>query len=59
MLFPYDTPAPELKRALDQTVREVRLGTGHTYTHAQLKQMICDRTTILGDCSTMLHLGTL
>ena len=46
----------QLERALDLTVREVRLGTGHTYTHAQLKQMICDRTTILGDCSTMLHL---
>ena len=46
----------QLERALDQTVREVRLGTGHTYTHAQLKQMICDRTSILGDCGAMLHL---
>ncbi|MCA0964284.1 TadE/TadG family type IV pilus assembly protein [Salipiger bermudensis] len=46
----------QLERAMDLTVRDVRLGTGHTYTHAQLKQMICDRTTILGNCATMLHL---
>ena len=46
----------QLERALDLTVRDVKLGTGQVYTHAQLKQMICDRTTILGDCSDMLHL---
>lgn len=46
----------QLERALDLTVREMRLGTGRTYTHAELKTMICSQTSILADCGQMLHL---
>lgn len=45
-----------LDRALDQTVREVKIGTGTLYTADQLKEMICDRATILGSCVDTLQL---
>ncbi|MCE0506841.1 MULTISPECIES: TadE/TadG family type IV pilus assembly protein [unclassified Roseivivax] len=45
-----------LEQALDQTVRDVRLGTGTLYTHDSLKQSICDRATILPDCEGKLQL---
>ena len=46
----------QLERGLDSAVREVRLGTGEQIDHDDLKQMICDNTTILADCSEMLRL---
>ncbi|WP_328805899.1 pilus assembly protein [Salipiger abyssi] len=46
----------QLERALDQTIREVKLGTGTVYTHDQLKQSICDNASALPDCMDMLQL---
>lgn len=46
----------QLERALDQTIREVKLGTGSTYTHEELKEKICGRASVLTDCVNMLHL---
>ncbi|MBE9639491.1 TadE/TadG family type IV pilus assembly protein [Salipiger mangrovisoli] len=45
-----------LDRALDQTVREVKIGTGTLYTADQLKEMICARAPILGSCVDTLQL---
>ena len=45
-----------LERALDQTVREVKLGTGRNYTHDQLKTKICDRASVLVNCQETLQL---
>lgn len=45
-----------LERALDQTVRDVRLGTGTNYTHESLKQSICEKAPVLPDCMNMLQL---
>ncbi|SFQ12668.1 TadE-like protein [Roseivivax halotolerans] len=45
-----------LEQALDLTVRDVRLGTGTTYTRASLKEAICDRASILPDCIENLQL---
>ncbi|MGR3368533.1 MAG: TadE/TadG family type IV pilus assembly protein [Sagittula sp.] len=44
-----------LERALDQTVRDVKLGTGPN-THAQMKEAICNRAQILPSCMETLHL---
>ncbi|MBB3986068.1 pilus assembly protein [Sagittula sp. NFXS13] len=44
-----------LERALDQTVRDVKLGIGPT-THAQMKAAICARARILPECAQTLHL---
>ena len=46
----------QLERALDITVREVRLGTGENLDHSSLKTMICDNAPILSDCTQMLRL---
>ncbi|APZ53549.1 TadE/TadG family type IV pilus assembly protein [Salipiger abyssi] len=46
----------QLERALDQTIREVKLGTGTAYTPEQLKQSICDRANALPDCMNKLQL---
>ncbi len=46
----------QLERALDLTVREIKLGTGQIYSHSELKAMICAKTSILADCGEMLHL---
>ncbi len=45
-----------LEQALDQTVRDVRLGTGTIYDHASLKTSICERATVLPDCMNSLRL---
>ena len=45
-----------LERAMDQTVRELRLGTGTHYSHAELKDMICVKAGVLPNCAGMLHL---
>ncbi|EIE53103.1 hypothetical protein AL036_06330 [Salipiger aestuarii] len=48
-----------LERALDKTIREVKLETGRTWTHAQMKTDICDRATVLTNCDHLLHLEML
>lgn len=45
-----------LERGLDQTVRDVRLGTGTIYDHASLKQSICEKAAALPDCMNTLQL---
>lgn len=45
-----------LEQALDETVREIRLGTGSAPTHDQIKTMVCDRTGFIDDCGSQLRL---
>lgn len=39
-----------LERAVDVTVRQVRIGSIPEPTHAQLKEMICDEASIIPNC---------
>lgn len=48
-----------LERALDESVREVRLGTGQEISHGDLKQAICSRTSVLPGCEETLLLEML
>ena len=48
-----------LERAMDETVRDLRLGTGTAVDHASLKTAICQRAAVLPDCETTLHLEML
>lgn len=43
-----------LERALDITVREIRLGALTGATPTQLRQRICDHTIVLSDCNANL-----
>jgi Flp pilus assembly protein TadG len=45
-----------LERALDITVREIRLGTGTTWTHQQIKESVCAKAEVLPGCTRTLHL---
>lgn len=45
-----------LDRGLDMTVRIVRLGTGQTPQHDDLKDMICANAGFIPDCSNSLKL---
>lgn len=45
-----------LERAVDVTVRQVRIGAMENPTHAQLKQMICDTAGIIPDCMNSVKL---
>lgn len=45
-----------LERALDITVRDVRLGTGTQWDHLSLKESICDQAAVLPACMTTMHL---
>lgn len=45
-----------LDRGLDMTVRIVRLGTGTTPDHDDLKDMICARAGFIPDCANSLKL---
>ena len=47
-----------LERAMDDTVRWVRLNTGAAPIHAELKTMICS-TNVVPDCENNLHLEML
>ena len=44
-----------LERAMDDTVRDVRLGNG-AEDHAELKQAICNSAKVLPNCDTTLKL---
>lgn len=48
-----------LERALDQTVRSIRLSPGTTFTHSGIKTEVCDRAVILPSCSQLMHLEML
>lgn len=45
-----------LERALDESVRDVRLNTGAELSHTELKTAICDRATLLPNCERALKL---
>jgi hypothetical protein len=45
-----------LERALDLTVRDVRLGTGTEWKHDDLKDSICKYADILPRCQTTMNL---
>lgn len=43
-----------MERALDLTVRGLRLNTGTAPTHAQVRDKICEYTNMIEDCSNTL-----
>ena len=45
-----------LERAMDMTVREIRLGTGTAPQHNDIKDMICARAGFIPDCASSLRL---
>ena len=45
-----------LERAVDMTVRDIRLGTGMDLQHDDLKDSICERGGMLPDCRENLRL---
>ncbi len=44
-----------LERGLDLAVRDLRLGTDPTPTHAELVSAICNYAGVIPDCSNALH----
>lgn len=45
-----------LERALDLTVRDIRLGTGQLMQHDEVKAAICRRAPFIKDCNSSLRL---
>lgn len=45
-----------LERAVDLTVREIRLGTGSAPQHDQIKDMICEHAGFIENCDDNLRL---
>lgn len=45
-----------LERAMELTVRDIRLGTGDAPQHDQIKTAICGRATFIENCSSNLRL---
>lgn len=45
-----------LERAVDMTVRDIRLGTGTAPQHDEIKTLICDRAAMVPECGTNLRL---
>lgn len=49
-----------LERAVDQVVRDIRLGTGSAFEHDQIKDEICAKTNnMIDDCDRFLRLEML
>lgn len=46
----------QLERALDQTVRDIRLTTGANPQHDEIRDEVCERSGFIDDCSTSLRL---
>lgn len=46
----------QLERALDETVRTIRLGTGNDMQHNELRDEICTRSGFIDECGTSLRL---
>jgi Flp pilus assembly protein TadG len=44
-----------LEHGLDVTMREIRLGTGADFSHADIRSSICDAATVLKDCNQNLQ----
>ncbi len=45
-----------LERAMDLTVRDIRLGTGTAPQHDQIKDLICQRAGFIKNCNSNLRL---
>lgn len=45
-----------LERALDITVRDIRLGTGNAPQHDEIKDLICERAGFISNCGASLRL---
>lgn len=45
-----------LERGLDMAVRDIRLSTGTTWQHSQIKTLICDNALMILDCDSNLKL---
>lgn len=45
-----------LERAMDQTVRDIRLSTGAAPQHDEIKDLLCERTGYISDCSDSMLL---
>ncbi|MEM8730705.1 MAG: pilus assembly protein, partial [Pseudomonadota bacterium] len=45
-----------LESAMDQVVRDIRLGTGTAPQHDEIKAQICELAGFIDDCSTSLRL---
>lgn len=45
-----------LERAMDMTVRDIRLGTGSAPQHDEIKDLICERAGFVSNCSSSLLL---
>ncbi|WP_164661027.1 TadE/TadG family type IV pilus assembly protein [Tropicibacter sp. Alg240-R139] len=45
-----------LERAVDMTVRDIRLGTGVNFQHDDLKTTICERATFIKSCDANMRL---
>jgi len=45
-----------LERAVDSTVRELRLGTGTAPSHGEIRDRICDRAMFIDDCDQNVRL---
>ncbi|OIQ29832.1 MAG: pilus assembly protein TadE [Alphaproteobacteria bacterium MedPE-SWcel] len=45
-----------LERAMDLTVRDIRLGTGGNMQHDDIRDSICARSGFIDDCATSLRL---
>lgn len=48
-----------LERALDITVRDIRLGTGSAPQHDEIKDLICERAGFIDECGNNLKLEML
>ncbi|MBE1297139.1 TadE/TadG family type IV pilus assembly protein [Phycobacter azelaicus] len=46
----------QLERALDQTVREVRLSTGANLQHDTIRDRVCELSGFIDNCATSLRL---
>lgn len=45
-----------LDRAVDLTVRDIRLGTGANWQHSEIRDKICERTPLISNCAIELKL---
>ncbi|WP_170604395.1 TadE/TadG family type IV pilus assembly protein [Ruegeria arenilitoris] len=46
----------QLERAVDLTVRDIRLNTGTSPQHDEIKALICDRAIFINNCAANLRL---
>lgn len=45
-----------LERAMDMTVRDIRLGTGTSPQHDEIKDLLCERAGFIDNCSDNMRL---